>query len=101
VVFNPLVICVNSVFTVFRSRPKLPPSQSQLSLISGTVQSDASFFDSMKKIAKNRNYWFVVLSLGLANGVWNSFGVLFNPIYLNYFPVSLRFFFISCLRTVK
>lgn len=82
--------CKIVLFAVFRSRPKMPPSQSQLSLISGTIQSDG-FFESMKKIAKNRNYWFIVLSLGLANGVWNSFGVLFNPIYLNYFPVSCNF----------
>ncbi|CAG9772822.1 unnamed protein product [Ceutorhynchus assimilis] len=74
------------VLIFFRSKPQLPPSQSQLDLLSNTEVENVSFYTNMKKIVKEKNFWFIVLSLGLANGVWNSFGVLVNTIYLNYFP---------------
>ncbi|KAH1005609.1 hypothetical protein HUJ04_006558 [Dendroctonus ponderosae] len=76
------------IMEVFRSSPSLPPSQSQLNLLAmaSSNGTTATFFTHMKNVAKNANFWYIVLSLGLANGVWNSFGVLLNSIYLNYFP---------------
>lgn len=80
---------LNYIFnTVFRSKPQCPPSQSQLNLISNSDVGSTSFITNMKIMARDRNFWFIIFSLGLANGIWNSFGVLINIIYLNYFPVS-------------
>uniref|UniRef100_A0AAR5PQ26 Major facilitator superfamily (MFS) profile domain-containing protein n=1 Tax=Dendroctonus ponderosae TaxID=77166 RepID=A0AAR5PQ26_DENPD len=81
--------CIFGVVAIFfRSSPSLPPSQSQLNLLAmaSSNGTTATFFTHMKNVAKNANFWYIVLSLGLANGVWNSFGVLLNSIYLNYFP---------------
>ncbi|XP_066149845.1 heme transporter FLVCR1-like isoform X2 [Euwallacea fornicatus] len=71
---------------VFKPKPNLPPSQSQLNLIVNADENRPSFLANIREVIKNRNFWFVVMSMGLANGLWNSFGVVFNTIYLNYFP---------------
>ncbi|XP_066246679.1 uncharacterized MFS-type transporter C09D4.1-like [Euwallacea similis] len=78
-VFLAILVC-------FKSKPKLPPSQSQLNLIANANEDRPSFFANIKEVLKNRNFWFVVMSLGFANGFWNCSGVVLNSIYLNYFP---------------
>ncbi|XP_050303287.1 uncharacterized MFS-type transporter C09D4.1-like isoform X2 [Anthonomus grandis grandis] len=75
------------VLIFFRSKPAVAPSQSQLNLIS--LEDSGSFKtykNHMIEIFKNKNFWWIVLSLGLANGVWNCFGVVMNKMYLNFFP---------------
>ncbi|KAJ8969880.1 hypothetical protein NQ317_011172 [Molorchus minor] len=81
-------IIVAALFTfvlVFRSRPKLPPSQSQLHLLD-TNQEPPSFLENFKTLIKNRDFLLLLLSFGLFNGLWNSFGILINTLYINYFP---------------
>lgn len=74
------------VLIFFRSRPSLPPSQSQLSLLESNEGLHFNFFNDIKRIVRNKNAWYIILSLGFANGLWNTFGVLTNNVYLNYFP---------------
>ncbi|XP_066149846.1 heme transporter FLVCR1-like isoform X3 [Euwallacea fornicatus] len=75
-----------AILVFFKPKPNLPPSQSQLNLIVNADENRPSFLANIREVIKNRNFWFVVMSMGLANGLWNSFGVVFNTIYLNYFP---------------
>ncbi|CAH1969279.1 unnamed protein product [Acanthoscelides obtectus] len=78
------VVLVLIVFC-FRARPQLPPSQSQLLLMEGTDNQEP-FFKHCKELMKNRDFILILLSLGIFNGIWNSFGILINTIYLKYFP---------------
>ncbi|KAL1500912.1 hypothetical protein ABEB36_006331 [Hypothenemus hampei] len=75
------------VIVCFRTKPILPPSQSQLNL---NERIDGNFLTTMKLALKNKDFWFISLSLGTANGIWNSFGVIFNSVYIIYFPDNER-----------
>lgn len=71
---------------VFRARPKLPPSQSQLMLLS--QEEDLHFLSECKKSLKIKDFLIILLVFGVFIGIWNSFAILVNTLYINYFPVS-------------
>ncbi|XP_044761483.1 uncharacterized MFS-type transporter C09D4.1-like isoform X2 [Coccinella septempunctata] len=68
------------------SKPPSPPSASQALLSSTENNENISFWTSLKSFARNRDFMLVLLSFGINYGLWNSFGVLFNQIYTNFFP---------------
>ncbi|XP_030768260.1 uncharacterized MFS-type transporter C09D4.1-like [Sitophilus oryzae] len=74
------------VILFFRSKPALPPSQSQLNLMIKNEMATLTFFEDMKEVIRNKNFWLVVFSLGFANGLWSVFGVQLNMVYIHYFP---------------
>ncbi|XP_072386711.1 uncharacterized MFS-type transporter C09D4.1-like isoform X2 [Diabrotica undecimpunctata] len=70
---------------VFRARPKLPPSQSQLQLLT-LDEEKSSFWKDCKLLMKDTNYILVLMSFGIINGLWNAFGIVINTFYITYFP---------------
>ncbi|KAG5892528.1 hypothetical protein JTB14_011117 [Gonioctena quinquepunctata] len=75
------------VLLFFRARPRLPASPSQKQLME-TTEKSPSFLQNFKTLIKNKDYLCVLLIFGVVNGIWNSFGILVNTIYLEYFPGS-------------
>ncbi|XP_044272010.1 feline leukemia virus subgroup C receptor-related protein 2-like isoform X2 [Tribolium madens] len=81
-------ITVASFITVllfFRARPPQPPSQSQVTIIDAEKPSTMSI---IKQMIRNRDYVLLLIAIGSSNGLYSSFGILFNGLYLNYFPDS-------------
>ncbi|XP_044266907.1 feline leukemia virus subgroup C receptor-related protein 2-like isoform X2 [Tribolium madens] len=72
-----------AVLLFFRARPPLPPSQSQAAIIDAEKPSTLTI---IKQMVKNRDYLFLIIVIGSSNGLYSSFGILFNGLYLNYFP---------------
>ncbi|XP_044269932.1 uncharacterized MFS-type transporter C09D4.1-like [Tribolium madens] len=72
-----------AVLLFFRARPPLPPSQSQVAIIHAEKPSTLSI---IKKMIKNRDYILLVIVIGSSSGLNLSVGILFNGLYLNYFP---------------
>ncbi|VEN46998.1 unnamed protein product [Callosobruchus maculatus] len=87
VLYNLIVSVIILVLIVFwfRARPSLPPSQSQ-ALLMDSIESQEPFFKNCKDLMKNQDFILILISLGIFNGIWNSFGILVNTIYLKYFP---------------
>ncbi|XP_008197858.2 heme transporter FLVCR2 [Tribolium castaneum] len=71
------------VLLFFRARPPQPPSQSQVGIIEAEKPSTMSI---IKQMVRNRDYVLLVIAIGSSNGLYSSFGILFNGLYLNYFP---------------
>nr|XP_008197855.1 PREDICTED: feline leukemia virus subgroup C receptor-related protein 2 isoform X2 [Tribolium castaneum] len=74
-----------AVLLFFRAKPPLPPSQSQVAIIDAAKPSIISI---IKQMINNRDYLLVVVVIGSSNGLYSSFGILFNSVYLHYFPGS-------------
>ncbi|XP_064211260.1 uncharacterized MFS-type transporter C09D4.1-like isoform X2 [Tribolium castaneum] len=74
-----------AVLLFFRAKPPLPPSQSQVAIIDAEKPSIMSI---IKQMIKNRDYLLLVVVIGSSNGLYSSFGIFFNGLYLNYFPGS-------------
>lgn len=74
---------------VFRARPKLPPSRSQVQLLTQS-EEDPKFFQNCKTLLKNKDYLLILFSFGITSGLWNSFGIVVNTLYITYFPVSIQ-----------
>ncbi|XP_068898515.1 uncharacterized MFS-type transporter C09D4.1-like [Tenebrio molitor] len=71
------------VLFFFRAKPPTPPSQSQINI----VETDKpSIFQILKTMVKNKDYLLILLAFGSCNGMYSSFGIMINGIYLNYFP---------------
>jgi FLVCR family feline leukemia virus subgroup C receptor-related protein len=71
---------------VFRAKPPSPPSQSQINI----VETDKpSTLEILKTMVKNKNYLLILLAFGSSNGMYSSFGIMINGVYLNYFPVAI------------
>ncbi|XP_074028613.1 choline/ethanolamine transporter flvcr2a isoform X3 [Leptinotarsa decemlineata] len=73
------------VLIFFRAKPTLPPSPSQLQLLTQS-EDKPSFFQNCKSLFRNKDYLLVLVIFGVVNGLWNSFGILVNSLYTNYFP---------------
>ncbi|CAG9821941.1 unnamed protein product [Phaedon cochleariae] len=86
-IYNVILACVVFIVVVvfFKAKPQLPPSQSQLQLLTCS-EDQSSFFSNCKTLFKNRDFLLVLQIFGIFNGLWNSFGILVNNIYINYFP---------------
>ncbi|KAL3280219.1 hypothetical protein HHI36_017718 [Cryptolaemus montrouzieri] len=70
---------------VFRSKPPTPPSFSQAKL--STTQDDKmTYWVATKGFLKNKDYLIVLFTIGIGYGIWNSFGILVNQIFLQAFP---------------
>nr|XP_015838803.1 PREDICTED: uncharacterized MFS-type transporter C09D4.1-like [Tribolium castaneum] len=74
-----------AVLLFFRAKPPVPPSQSQVAIIDAEKPSIMSI---IKQMIKNRDYLLLVVVIGSSNGLYSSFGIFFNGLYLNYFPTS-------------
>ncbi|XP_015838801.2 heme transporter FLVCR2 isoform X1 [Tribolium castaneum] len=74
-----------AVLLFFRAKPPLPPSQSQVAIIDAEKPSIISI---IKQMINNRDYLLLVVVIGSSNGLYSSFGILFNSVYLHYFPGS-------------
>ncbi|KAJ8959987.1 hypothetical protein NQ318_009422 [Aromia moschata] len=85
-IYNASVSAVVFIIVIvfFRGRPKLPPSQSQLQLIEDNDQP--KFLDNARKLIRNKDFLVILLSFGLFTGLWNSFGIMINTLYIHYFP---------------
>ncbi|XP_068897960.1 uncharacterized MFS-type transporter C09D4.1-like isoform X1 [Tenebrio molitor] len=71
------------VLLFFRAKPPSPPSQSQINI----VETDKpSTLEILKTMVKNKNYLLILLAFGSSNGMYSSFGIMINGVYLNYFP---------------
>ncbi|XP_072386708.1 uncharacterized MFS-type transporter C09D4.1-like isoform X1 [Diabrotica undecimpunctata] len=79
------VVILILVIVFFRARPKLPPSQSQLQLLT-LDEEKSSFWKDCKLLMKDTNYILVLMSFGIINGLWNAFGIVINTFYITYFP---------------
>lgn len=64
----------------------LPPSQSQVNILE--EDQTVSFKESIKAMAKNKSYLWLIVAIGGSNGMYTCFGILINGVYLHYFPVS-------------
>jgi FLVCR family feline leukemia virus subgroup C receptor-related protein len=74
------------VLLFFRAKPPSPPSQSQINI----VETDKpSTLEILKTMVKNKNYLLILLAFGSSNGMYSSFGIMINGVYLNYFPVVI------------
>lgn len=73
------------VILFFRARPKLPPSRSQVQLLTQS-EEDPKFFQNCKTLLKNKDYLLILFSFGITSGLWNSFGIVVNTLYITYFP---------------
>ncbi|XP_018570609.1 feline leukemia virus subgroup C receptor-related protein 2-like [Anoplophora glabripennis] len=84
---NAILSCVVFVIVIvfFRARPDIPPSQSQLQILQEGEELPP-FFHNFKGLVKNKNYLLLLLSFGIFNSIWNSFGIVINTIYTHYFP---------------
>nr|CAH7732843.1 unnamed protein product [Callosobruchus chinensis] len=87
VLYNLIVSVIILVLIVvwFRPRPNLPPSQSQVLLMEG-IENQEPFLKNCRDLMKNQDFILILISLGIFNGIWNSFGILVNTMYLKYFP---------------
>lgn len=74
------------VVLFFRSRPKLPPSISQLQLLTQVEEDKLKFWKDCKLLMKNRDYLIILAVFGVVNGVWNAFAIVINSFYTHYFP---------------
>ncbi|CAH0555889.1 unnamed protein product [Brassicogethes aeneus] len=72
------------VLIFFRAKPKLPPSQSQLNLLQS--EDITTYWASLKKLFKNKDFLIVLLCFGMSNGLFNSFGIVLNSFYEEFFP---------------
>uniref|UniRef100_A0A6P7FTG4 Feline leukemia virus subgroup C receptor-related protein 1-like n=1 Tax=Diabrotica virgifera virgifera TaxID=50390 RepID=A0A6P7FTG4_DIAVI len=79
------------IILFFRARPKLPPSQSQLQLLT-LDEEKTNFWKDCKLLMKDKNYILLLMSFGIINGLWNAFGIVINTFYIKYFPVSIVVF---------
>ncbi|XP_022917980.2 choline/ethanolamine transporter flvcr2a-like [Onthophagus taurus] len=86
VLYNLIVTLVSFALTImfFRAKPYTPPNQIQFMASTNPIKLD--YFKSLKNIFTNRDFLFLIIAIGLSNGIWNTFGIEFNTIYLNYFP---------------
>nr|CAI5826100.1 unnamed protein product [Callosobruchus analis] len=50
------------------------------------IENQEPFLKNCKDLMKNQDFILILISLGIFNGIWNSFGILVNTIYLKYFP---------------
>ncbi|KAJ8914565.1 hypothetical protein NQ315_010029 [Exocentrus adspersus] len=86
-IFNAILSCV--VFLIvaafFKAKPELPPSLSQRRLLENGAKPPP-FLENCRRLLKNKNFLLLLLSFGLFNSMWNSFGILINTIYTHYFP---------------
>ncbi|KAL3280220.1 hypothetical protein HHI36_017718 [Cryptolaemus montrouzieri] len=79
------VILFILVVLFFRSKPPTPPSFSQAKL--STTQDDKmTYWVATKGFLKNKDYLIVLFTIGIGYGIWNSFGILVNQIFLQAFP---------------
>ncbi|CAG9861908.1 unnamed protein product [Phyllotreta striolata] len=82
----PSAIVLITVLLFFKARPKLPPSRSQMHLLTQSDGPQESFFSMCKVLMKNKDYLIILFAFGLTNGIWNSFGIVVNTLYTHYFP---------------
>ncbi|CAD7092327.1 unnamed protein product [Hermetia illucens] len=84
--------CVAGVTTVllilmvlfFKDKPPTPASAAQET--SHSPGEDASFLESLKSLALNRNYILLLVSYGMNVGVFYAISTLLNPVVLTYYP---------------
>lgn len=88
-------------FSVFRSKPPSPPSQSQALMSAVENDGKLTFWMAAKGFAGNKDFIFVLISFGINYGLWNCYGVLFNQMYTAYFPVSNLDFMILPEKAAK
>ncbi|XP_056641818.1 uncharacterized MFS-type transporter C09D4.1-like [Diorhabda sublineata] len=74
------------VVLFFRSKPKLPPSISQLQLLTQLEENKSRFWKDCKLLMKNRDYIIILVVFGIVNGLWNAFAIVINTFYIHYFP---------------
>lgn len=73
-----------SLFAVFKSEPRLPPSAAQAKQ---RIIQDESVLKSLSCILKKRAYILIMLSYGCSIGSFNAFATLLNQVVLINFPV--------------
>lgn len=74
---------------VFRSKPEVPPSLSQLNLTQEFNFKE--LWVSLKKLLRNKDFLIIIICFGMSNGLWNAFGIVLNSLYTEYFPVSINY----------
>lgn len=72
---------------VFKDQPPLPPSPAQA--VQREVDSQESFFLSIKRLATNTGYLLLLLSYAINVGIFYAISTLLNQIILKHFPVSV------------
>ncbi|CAH1170462.1 unnamed protein product [Phaedon cochleariae] len=84
-IFNAVVAGVVLVIVIlfFKAKPDYPPSKSQLKLIS---EYQPSLSNASRKLCRNNDFLFLLFAVGMSYGIYNSLGVVFNTIYIEYFP---------------
>ncbi|RZC41191.1 feline leukemia virus subgroup C receptor-related protein 2-like [Asbolus verrucosus] len=75
----------DNIESVFRAKPKLPPSQSQVNILD---TEKLSIWEIVKAMAKNKDYLLLLAAFGSSNGLYSCFGIMINGVYLKYFPGS-------------
>ncbi|KAK9882167.1 hypothetical protein WA026_019684 [Henosepilachna vigintioctopunctata] len=80
------ILMFTLVWIFFRSRPPLPPSQSQADLVSADKGNKMPVLTAFKGFLKNKDFMIVLLSLGVPYGIWTTFGIVINRIYMHYIP---------------
>ncbi|CAG9816182.1 unnamed protein product [Phaedon cochleariae] len=72
------------ILLFFRAKPDYPPSKSQRQLLSEDQPSGISIVGS--ELYKNKDFLCLLFTFGLSYGIYNGLGVVFNTIYIEYFP---------------
>ncbi|XP_031785425.1 uncharacterized MFS-type transporter C09D4.1 isoform X1 [Nasonia vitripennis] len=77
-------VILGLILLFFKDQPPLPPSPAQA--VQREVDSQESFFSSIKRLATNTGYLLLLLSYAINVGIFYAISTLLNQIILKHFP---------------